>query len=135
MAHPPVIIAPGRVMKSAGKLSLEEYGEMLLTSAAGLSLMSSPHPSYPPLEMAHFGLWTVTNDYTNKDMGRSHTNIIATRDIAPESVADALAKACRNFETDPDSGWRGQSLRPSFLESRPFEFLEELSSELRRIWE
>jgi hypothetical protein len=135
MAHPPVIIAPGRVMKSAGKLSLEEYGEMLLTSAAGLSLMSSPHPSYPPLEMAHFGLWTVTNDYTSKDMGRSHTNIIATRDIAPESVADALAKACRNFETDPDSGWRGQSLRPSFLESRPFEFLEELSSELRRIWE
>jgi hypothetical protein len=135
MAHPPVVIAPGRVMKSAGKLSLEEYGEMLLTSSAGLSLMSSPHPSYPPLEMAHFGLWTVTNDYTNKNMAQSHTNIIATKDIAPESVADALAQACRNFEADPDSGWRGQSRRPSFLESRPFEFLDELSSELRRIWE
>lgn len=135
MAHPPVVIAPGRMMKSAGKLSLEEYGEMLLTSSAGLSLMSSPHPSYPPLEMAHFGLWTVTNDYTNKHMAQSHTNIIATSDIAPDSVAEALAQACRNFETDPDGGWRGQSLRPSFLESKPFEFLDELSSELRRIWE
>jgi len=135
MAHPPVVIAPGRVMTSAGKLSLEEYGEMLLTSSAGLSLMSSPHPSYPPLEMAHFGLWTVTNDYTNKNMGQSHTNIIATKDIAPDSVADALAQACRNFEGDPDSGWRGKSLRPSFLDSRPFEFLDEVSLELRRIWE
>jgi len=135
MAHPPVVIAPGRMMKSAGKLSLEEYGEMLLTSSAGLSLMSSPHPSYPPLEMAHFGLWTVTNDYTFKHMAQSHTNIIATADIAPDSVAEALAQACRNFETDPDSGWRGRSLRPSFLESGPFQFLDELSSELRRIWE
>jgi hypothetical protein len=135
MAHDPLIIGPDRVMKSAGKLSLEEYGDLLLTSAAGLSLMSSPHPSYPPLEMAHFGLWTVTNDYANKDMSRSHTNIIAIKDIAPESIADALAQACRNFESNPDSGWRGQSLRPSFMESRPFEFLDELSSELSRIWE
>ena len=135
MAHSPLTIGPDRVMRSAGKLSLEEYGELLLTSAAGLSLMSSPHPSYPPLEMAHFGLWTVTNDYANKDMGRSHTNIIATKDIAAESIADALAQACRNFEKDPDSGWRGRSLRPSFMESGPFAFLDDLSSELHRIWE
>jgi hypothetical protein len=135
MAHAPLIIGPDRVMKSAGKLSLEEYGELLLTSAAGLSLMSSPHPSYPPLEMAHFGLWTVTNDYANKDMSRSHTNIIAIKDIAPESIADALAQACHRFETNPDSGWRGQSLRPSFMGNGPFEFLDELSSELRRSWE
>ena len=110
---------------------MEQYGELLLTSAAGLSLMSSPHPSYPPLEMAHFGLWTVTNDYTNKDLTKSHQNIISVDNIAPDTVADALAQACRNFESDPDRGWRGKTLRPSFLESKPFEFLDQISADLK----
>jgi O-antigen biosynthesis protein len=131
LAHPPIVVAPGRVMKSAGKLAMEQYGELLLTSAAGLSLMSSPHPSYPPLEMAHFGLWTVTNDYTNKDLTKSHQNIISVDNIAPDTVADALAQACRNFESDPDRGWRGKTLRPSFLESKPFEFLDQISADLK----
>jgi hypothetical protein len=131
LSHSPLALAPGRVMKSAGKLTLEDYGELLLTTAAGLSLMSSPHPSYPPLEMSHFGLWTVTNNYTDKDMSQSHENIISIQNIAPDTIADALAKACSNYESDPESGWRGKSLRPSFLETRPFAFLDQLASELQ----
>lgn len=136
LAHPPVALAPGRVMTSAGKLPLEQYGELLLTTAAGLSLMSSPHPSYPPLEMSHFGMWTVTNNYTHKDMAKSHQNIIAIGNIAPDTVADALAEACRRYEADPDAAWRGQSLRPSFLDLRPFAFLDQISAELKaRAWQ
>jgi len=136
LAHPPLTLAPGRVMTSAGKLPLEQYGELLLTTAAGLSLMSSPHPSYPPLEMSHFGMWTITNNYTHKDMAKSHENIIAINDISPDTVADALAEACRRYEADPDGGWRGQSLRPSFLDLRPFAFLDQISAELKnRAWQ
>src|SRR5262249_26036062 len=40
--HPAVTFGPGRVMKSLGKLSLEDYASLLRTSAVGLSLMSSP---------------------------------------------------------------------------------------------
>jgi hypothetical protein len=130
MSHKPLELGRGRVMNSAGKLAMDAYGELLLTSAAGLSLMSSPHPSYPPLEMSHFGLWTVTNSYTNKDLTTSHENIISVDNIAPDTIADALAQACRNFEADPDSGWRGKSLRPSFLDTRPFEFLDQLVADL-----
>jgi hypothetical protein len=134
-AHQQIELAPGQRMKSVGKLTLEQYGELLLTTAVGLSLMSSPHPSYPPLEMAHFGLWTVTNRYANKDLSLSHSNIISTHDIAPDSIATALAQACRNYENDPNSGWMGQSWRPSFLEKAPFRFLEELSVALRQeVW-
>ena len=131
MSHEPLSLGSGRVMTSAGKLGMEQYGELLMTSAAGLSLMSSPHPSYPPLEMAHFGLWTVTNRYTNKDLAKSHENIISISNIAPDTIADALAQACRNFETDPDSGWRGKTLRPSFLAQGPFPFLDELVADLK----
>lgn len=135
LSHRPLPLGKGRVMTSAGKLAMEQYGELLLTSAAGLSLMSSPHPSYPPLEMANFGLWTVTNSYTNKDLTRSHQNIISIDNIAPDTIADALAQACRNFESDPESGWRGKSLRPSFLETKPFEFLDQLVMDLKsRCW-
>lgn len=135
MAHEPLSLGSGRVMTSAGKLGMRQYGELLLTSAAGLSLMSSPHPSYPPLEMAHFGMWTVTNSYTNKNLALSHENIISIDNIAPDTIADALAQACRNFEADPDRGWRGKTLRPSFLETRPFEFLDRLVADLKaRAW-
>ena len=135
MSHEPLPLGAGRAMISAGKLGMEQYGELLRSSAAGLSLMSSPHPSYPPLEMAHFGLWTVTNRYTNKDLAASHENIISIGNIAPDTIADALAEACRNFEADPDRGWRGKSLRPSFLEEGAFPFLEQLAADLRaRAW-
>ena len=131
LSHRPLELGAGRVMTSAGKLAIEQYGELLLKSAAGLSLMSSPHPSYPPLEMAHFGLWTVTNSYTNKDLTQSHENIISIDNIAPDTIADALALACRNFESDPERGWHGKSLRPSFLDTRPFEFLDQLVIDLK----
>ena len=114
---------------------MDPYGELLLTSAAGLSLMASPHPSYPPLEMAHFGLWTVTNSYTNKDLTQSHENIISIDSVDPVTIAFALARACGKFEEDPESGWRGKSLRPSFLESGPFGFLDQIVPELQaQVW-
>ena len=135
LAHRPLPLGSGRVMISAGKLGMEQYGELLMTSAAGLSLMSSPHPSYPPLEMAHFGLWTITNRYTNKDLATSHENIISIDNIAPDTIADALALACRNFEADPDRGWRGKTSAAVISGGRPFAFLDELVADLRaRCW-
>jgi O-antigen biosynthesis protein len=133
--HRPVMLGDGRAMKSLGKLPLEAYGELLQTSAVGLSLMASPHPSYPPLEMAHFGLKTVSNNYANKNLALSHENFIAAPDISPETLADALAEACRVFEQDPLGGWRAKTRRPSFLESGSYKFIEELVLELKaNIW-
>jgi hypothetical protein len=135
MPHPPAPIGRGRAMTSLGMLSLEDYAARLRTSAVGLSLMSSPHPSYPPLEMAHFGLRTVTNAYAHKDLALSHPNIISSPDISPETIAAALAQACRDFEADPGRGWRAVSGRPSFLEAGPPSCVDELALALRgEVW-
>lgn len=135
MPHPPTPFGRHRVMKSLGKLSLEDYAGMLRTSGVGLSLMSSPHPSYPPLEMAHFGLKTITNSYANKDLSTSHPNILSIGDVAPDTVADALAQACRAFEANPAGGWLEPSNRPSFLEPGGFPFLDEVAEFLmREVW-
>lgn len=133
--HAPIKIGAARKICSLGKLSLEAYAQILRSTAVGLSLMSSPHPSYPPLEMAHFGVRTITNKYANKDLGRAHDNIVSIDDIAVETVADALARACRDFELSPHAGWRGQSHVPSFLATEPPNFLGDLAAELMgHVW-
>lgn len=134
LAHNPIPIGNGRAVNSLGKLSLDAYADLLKTTAVGLSLMSSPHPSYPPLEMAHFSLLTITNRYANKDMARVHDNFISIPDIDAPTIAAALAKACETFEADPDAGWRGRSHAPSYVDPNPWAFLAELAGDLRGVW-
>ena len=76
-----------------GKVSLTDYATLLNEAAIGLSLMVSPHPSYPPLEMAAAGCVTITNDYETKDLTRRADNIISLGVITPDKVADALDTA------------------------------------------
>ncbi len=135
MPHDPVGFAPGRAIRSLGKLSLEDYAELLRSTAVGISLMSSPHPSYPPLEMAHFGIATITNRYANKDLGPTHDNILSIPDIDGSTVAAALADACLRFEAAPDSGWRAKSHFPAFLDPTPWTFLDEVAAQLGKEWE
>jgi hypothetical protein len=135
MAHDPVRFAPGRAIRSLGKLSLEDYAELLRTTAVGISLMSSPHPSYPPLEMAHFGIRTITNRYANKDLASAHDNIISLADIDGPTIADALAQACHAFDAAPRAGWTAQSRMPAFLDPLPWGFLGEVAAELGKVWE
>jgi hypothetical protein len=94
MPHDPVDLHDGRALRSAGKLALDDYASLLLGSSVGVSLMASPHPSYPPLEMAHFGLRTVTNSYFCKDWSGWHPGIIAIHSVADTVLAKALAEAC-----------------------------------------
>jgi lipopolysaccharide biosynthesis protein len=79
--------------RNAGKLSLEDYASMLNHAAVGISLMVSPHPSYPPLEMAFAGCATITNGYDGKDLSRRAANIISLDALTPQCLADALDTA------------------------------------------
>jgi O-antigen biosynthesis protein len=133
--HPALSLGDGRVMRSLGKLDLQDYAALLRTTAIGLSLMSSPHPSYPPLEMAHFGLFTVTNKYANKDLAAAHDCIISAADVSAETLADALAAACARFEAAPNSGWAASSRIPSFLRDESYEFVDDLvQAMIERVW-
>lgn len=135
LAHKSIPISGGRAVRSLGKLSLEGYADLLRTTAVGLSLMASPHPSYPPLEMAHFGLLTITNRYPNKNLATAHDNFLSVPDIDAPTIAAALADACARFEATPNIGWLGRSHVPSYLDPKPWAFLDALSADLKAVWD
>ena len=95
--HDDIDLGQGVVMHSVGKMSLQEYAQALLESYAGISLMVSPHPSYPPLEMAAFGVKTITNCYANKDMGSFSDNVISLQTVSDQAIAEALRKICCGY--------------------------------------
>jgi hypothetical protein len=82
-----------------GKVSLEKYAETMFESYVGISLMESPHPSYPPLEMSTFGVRTITNIYENKNLDGFNENIISLTDYNPKKIAETLAKVCDEYGT------------------------------------
>jgi O-antigen biosynthesis protein len=129
--HPDIALGDGITLSSVGKLSLDQYARLLQETAVGVSLMISPHPSYPPLEMAHFGALTVSNRFAGKDLSRWHDNIVSLDQCTPESIAAALSGQCERFQADPEVGLRGLSRAPGYLEDAlPFAFLPELAREL-----
>ncbi len=83
-----------------GKASLEEYAALLSESMIGISLMISPHPSYPPLEMAYAGVQTITNNYEGKDLTRRSANITALDVVSVEQVANAIEHLVDSIEAE-----------------------------------
>ena len=114
-------------LKSAGILPLEDYARLLSRTWIGLTLMFSPHPSFPPLELCEFGCWVVTNSFANKDLANLSPNIISLRHPAPEDLAKSVAWCCDQFE--PGKPTVCENLRSVFPDSDAdeFPFVDELS--------
>ena len=74
------------------KLPWSKYAGLVSSMDLGLCLMDTPHPSYPPLDLAAAGAVAVTNTHgSKKSLEQWSRNIIA----APPSVA-ALTDALRD---------------------------------------
>lgn len=130
MKHRDVDLGHGQKIVSLGKLSLDGYGQLLRETAIGVSLMSSPHPSYPPLEMAHFGIRTITNRYPGKDLTRRHDNIVSLKDVLPATLGTTLTETVAAFESDPGGGLNGASHMADYLTDLPFECLDEMTRDV-----
>lgn len=81
-------------------LSWNEYNAFVRTIDAGFVLMDTPHPSYPPLDLAAAGAAVLTNRHGSKqDLGNYSANIIMA-DTDHQSLVDGLKelaeKACDN---------------------------------------
>lgn len=92
-----VAISETITLKSAGKLSMEGYAKELLESYVGISLMVSPHPSYPPLEMSTFGIKTITNQYAHKNLEFFNENIVSLSSCSPLTIAEKLVEICEGY--------------------------------------
>lgn len=95
--HVPGYVKDGLLIRSVGKLSLDEYAKTMEESYLGISLMVSPHPSYPPLEMSSFGVKTITNQYENKDLSYFNNNIISVKNCDADSIAKEIEKYVKNY--------------------------------------
>lgn len=127
-AHSSVNLGHGAVLRSVGKLSIEEYAKVLSESYAGISLMVSPHPSYPPLEMAAFGVRVITNTYANKDLEDFSDNVTSVREATPSTIGKCLYDICQEYQEDKQIDM--ESLGDYCKEQEEFDFIEELVSYL-----
>ena len=73
-----------------GRLNLDTYRDYLSKSRLGISIMVSPHPSYPPLEMAANGVKVLANTYEDKDLSLLHENIESFTMFDPKALAQKL---------------------------------------------
>lgn len=79
-------------LRAMGKLDIDAYAKLLSSSAIGISLMVSPHPSYPPLEMAAFGMRVLTNRYDNKQLEEQFENVHSLMTMTPEDISSSLTR-------------------------------------------
>jgi O-antigen biosynthesis protein len=75
--------------------------------------MASPHPSYPPLEMATMGLAVITNRFGSKDLSLNHPGIRSIAAPCPRMLAEELARTL----VDVRQGIRAQGGEPARLPS------------------
>ncbi len=79
------------VIKQHPWLDYDRYAALLRSCDVGLSLMLSPHTSYPPLEMAACGASVVTNTFANKTAERLRR--ISQNLVPAEPTVDSIAAA------------------------------------------
>ena len=71
------------------------YAALIRGVDLGLSLMSTPHPSYPPLDLAACGAVAITNRYGLKqDLDSYSSNIICT-DLVHDAIVKGIASGVR----------------------------------------
>ena len=116
----------GRSLRLIPRSSQAEYAELLRSADVGLSLMYTPHPSLPPIEMAAAGMPTVTNTYENKDaaaLAGISANLIAAEPTVegvarrPRAEAEAPSEQLESGPQAPTSAGRRDGKSRSTTES------------------
>lgn len=99
----PFSLGRGAMLECAPWLGFDDYAVQMRQADILLSLMLSPHPSYPPLEMAACGGLVVTNAYGNKTTARMaeiSPNILAAEPTIT-GVTDAIRTAVGRLQDMP----------------------------------
>lgn len=104
---PDVLRCKGRI-EIAGRLSLADYADIASRAALAVSLMVSPHPSYPPLEMAEAGVRVLTNRYGSRDLSGLHDNLHSFTAFDLDAVARQLGSMAGDWHRNPNVGWQAK---------------------------
>ena len=74
-------------------LPWSEYARLIRSVDAGLSLMYTPHPSYPPLDLAACGAVVVTNSFGPKQTLESYSENIICKEPTVASLVEGVEEA------------------------------------------
>ena len=102
----------GTVPQIASSLSWNEYLDLINSIDIGISLMATPHPSYPPLDLASAGAVVITNRYGVKATLNEYSKNIITCNLATEDLLKGIKKA---LELIKDKDLVQKNLRNSSL--------------------
>lgn len=90
------IALPGKAsIKVHQDLKWSEYAALVRTVDLGFCLMDTPHPSYPPLDLAASGAVVVTNRHANKTSLSQYSQNILCADPSVPTLVDSLQVATR----------------------------------------
>jgi hypothetical protein len=104
-----IILKNGFVLKSLGQMEWYRYSEFLSDVDLAITLMYTPHPSYPPFDVASSGGVVISNIYQNKKQFIESKNVILT-ELDEESFMGSLKKA---IELAKDFSKRRQNYKDS----------------------
>lgn len=81
-------------------LGWEDYASLVRKMDLGFCLMYTPHPSYPPLDLAASGAVVVTNRYGNKRRLSQYSKNILCSDLDTESLVQGIEAGVRLVRDD-----------------------------------
>ena len=108
---PVVQFCDGTTPRRVEGLSWAQYAELAGTIDVGLCLMYTPHPSYPPLDLAASGAVVVTNRFANKHSLTNYCANILSADLDLESMLATLQQGMQLAENEPERGQRFEAHR------------------------
>lgn len=113
-AHVPAIsLCDGTVPTVHEHLSWTDYAALAGRIDVALSLMYTPHPSYPPLDLAASGAVVVTNRFGNKVSLEGYCGNILAADLQVPAMLEALraAMALADDEAERARRFAGRGLQ------------------------
>lgn len=119
-SHVPELELPGGMEPVvADRLPWEEYAELVRNVDLGLSLMLTPHPSYPPLDLAACGAVVVTNRFGVKQNLNTYSENILCTDLDVSSLVDGIARGVKRLENPEEvrRTWEANGLKRDWNDS------------------
>lgn len=98
---PRIVIGESYVPTIKENLAWADYAELIGSVDLGLSLMYTPHPSYPPLDLVASGAVAITNRFASKQNLTGYSKNIIVGDLELESMLTALGEGLKLATNQP----------------------------------
>jgi hypothetical protein len=98
---PSLVLPRGARLIRQENLAWADYAALVGSIEVGLALMATPHPSYPPLDLAASGAVVVTNRFGRKTSLESFSPNIICTECGVLDLVDGLQRAIQIADDEP----------------------------------